>query len=159
MNISKHLLWYLTNTNLCPNSFDPVILGDDRLKVNLTKRSFFQTDIEYLGHKISKDGIRPTNSKIQEAITKATPPTNAQELRSFLGLVNFYEKFIPHLHSFCADLHALTGTRQKWRWTDKENTAFENAKNLISKSKPLVAFDEKRPLFLACDASEKGLKQ
>lgn len=126
------------------------------LKVNLTKCSFFQTDIEYLGHTISKEGIRPTQSKI-EAITKATPPSNAQELRSFLGLVNFYEKFIPHLHSLCADLHALTGARQKWRWTDKENTAFENTKMLICESKPLVAFDEKRPLFLACDASEKGV--
>ncbi|XP_026319414.1 uncharacterized protein K02A2.6-like [Hyposmocoma kahamanoa] len=126
------------------------------LKVNLKKCSFFQTEIEYLGHTITKDGIRPTKSKI-DAIMKATPPTNAQELRSFLGLINFYEKFIPHLHSVCADLHALTGGRRKWQWTVKENTSFKNAKDLISKSKPLVAFDEKRPLYLACDASEKGV--
>ncbi|XP_061705289.1 uncharacterized protein K02A2.6-like [Cydia pomonella] len=126
------------------------------LKVNLKKCTFLQPEVEYLGHTIDKNGVRPTKSKI-EAISKSSPPTNAKELRSFLGLVNFYERFIPHLHSVCADLHTLTGNRMKWQWTNKEAEAFERAKLMIVHSKSLVAFNDKCPLYLACDASEKGV--
>ncbi|XP_061715536.1 uncharacterized protein K02A2.6-like [Cydia pomonella] len=126
------------------------------LKVNLQKCSFLQNQIEYLGHSIDKNGIRPTKQKL-DAISKAATPTNAKELRSFLGLVNFYERFIPHLHGICADLHELTGNRQPWRWTEHENQIFEATKQCITLSKPLTAFDEDRSIFLACDASEKGV--
>ncbi|KAA5557014.1 hypothetical protein F3G48_33115, partial [Pseudomonas aeruginosa] len=126
------------------------------LKVNLKKCNFLQNQIEYLGHIIDKHGIHPTKSKI-DAITKAPAPSNAKELRSFLGLVNFYERFVPHLHGICSDLHDLTSKKNRWRWTDHENRIFEDTKKCITTSQPLIAFDEKRPLYLACDASEKGL--
>ncbi|XP_037871610.1 uncharacterized protein K02A2.6-like [Bombyx mori] len=126
------------------------------LKVNLKKCNFLQNQIEYLGHIIDKHGIHPTKSKI-DAITKAPAPCNAKELRSFLGLVNFYERFVPHLHGICSDLHDLTSEKNRWRWTDHENRIFEDTKKCIASSQPLIAFDEKRPLYLACDASEKGL--
>lgn len=126
------------------------------LKVNLKKCSFLQKEIEYLGHIINEKGIVPSPSKI-EAIVKAPTPTNVKELRSFLGLVNYYERFIPHLHGFCADLHAITSERRRWHWSEHETKIFQKIKSHIVKSQPLVAFDENRPLFLACDASEKGL--
>lgn len=126
------------------------------LKVNLKKCTFLENEIEYLGHILDKNGVRPTSSKI-DSISKAPPPTNAKELRSFLGLVNFYERFIPHLHSVCADLHTLTAKNSRWKWSDKENMTFQRTKELIAQSQPLVPFQENRPVFLACDASEKGV--
>lgn len=126
------------------------------LKVNLKKCNFLTEEIEYLGHIIDKNGIRPTKGKI-DAITKASEPTNSKELRSFLGLINYYERFIPHLHGLCADLYELTSGNRKWRWTKHEKLIFENAKTSIANSKPLIAYDESRHLFLACDASEKGV--
>lgn len=126
------------------------------LKVNLKKCNFLQKDIEYLGHTIDRNGIRPTKKKI-DAITKASEPTNAKELRSFLGVINYYERFIPHLHGLCADLYDLTSGKRRWRWSENERQIFEKAKSSITSAKPLVAYDQNRSLFLACDASEKGV--
>ncbi|XP_052749773.1 uncharacterized protein K02A2.6-like [Galleria mellonella] len=126
------------------------------LKVNLKKCSFLQPEIEYLGHIIDARGVRPTKTKI-DAIAKAPAPNNTKELRSFLGMVNFYERFIPHLHTLCSDLHDLTSSRKKWKWTKELQTAFEKVKTCITKTRPLIAYDDKRMLYLACDASEKGL--
>lgn len=126
------------------------------LKVQLEKCSFLQDSIEYLGHTIDKTGVHPSNTKVK-AIQNASPPTNIKELKSFLGLVNFYERFIPNLHGICSDLHTLTSNKQQWKWGSHEQKIFENIKQLVSNPRTLVPFDENRPLYLACDASEKGV--
>ena len=54
--------------------------------------------VEYLGHKISAEGLQPTREKVR-AVNKAPPPNNVSQFRSFLGLVNYYGKFLPHLAS------------------------------------------------------------
>lgn len=131
-------------------------LEQEGYKVNIKKCSFLQPSIEYLGHTIDKNGIRPTQDKLQ-AISKAPDPSNVKELKSFLGFVNFYERFVPHLHGMCADLHKLTSKHYRWKWSDHERTIFNKVKKSIIQAKSLVAFDDSKPLFLACDASEKGV--
>ena len=64
----------------------------------LDKCSFFKDSVEYLGHHISADGVHTTKEKTQ-AISEAPKPRNVQELRSFLGLLNYDLKFIPNLAS------------------------------------------------------------
>ena len=61
--------------------------------------------VEYLGHQIDEEGIRAVPNKV-EAITNAPQPTNVQELHSFLGLLNYYGKFIRNLSSI---IHLLNG--------------------------------------------------
>ena len=68
-------------------------------KLKLEKCEFLLKNIEYLGHIVSKDGIQPVPTKV-EAIVNAPTPTNVQQLRSFLGLTNYYGKFIQKLPSY-----------------------------------------------------------
>ena len=79
----------------------------------MRKVHFLQESIEYLGHQIDRTGIQAVPSKI-DAIVKAPEPTNVQELRSFLGLLNYYGKFIRNLSSILHPLNRLLQVQQKW---------------------------------------------
>ena len=72
----------------------------------MEKCEFQLPSIEYLGHIISKDGIRAMPSKV-EAIVRAPTPANVRQLRSFLGLINYYGKFIPNLATLLHPLIAV----------------------------------------------------
>jgi len=69
-------------------------LKDSGFRLQMDKCKFFQDRIEYLGHIIDKQGIHPHPAKI-DAITKMTFPKNTAELHSFLGMVNYYNRFSP----------------------------------------------------------------
>ena len=71
-------------------------LEEHGFRLKQEKCEFRMSSIEYLGHLIDQDGIRPLPSKVA-AIDKAPAPTNVQELCSFLELLNYYRKFIPNL--------------------------------------------------------------
>ena len=68
--------------------------------------------VEYLGHQISSEGIHPLGIKI-DAIVKAPVPVNVQQLRSFLGLINYYGKFFPNLLTLLQPLNELLQTGNK----------------------------------------------
>lgn len=123
------------------------------VKVKLSKCKFFQSSVEYLGHHIDREGLHPTDEKVT-AIVKAPKPNNVTELRLFLGLLNYYGKFLPNLSSLLQPIHNLLRDNVKWNWTAECDAAFEKAKQLLLKSKVLVAT---RPLKLACDASPYGV--
>ena len=65
--------------------------------LQLSKYRFFMTEIKYLDHIVDSSGIRPDPAKLQ-AISTMPPPTNTQELRSYLGAVNYYAKFVSEMH-------------------------------------------------------------
>ena len=72
------------------------------MKLKRAKCEFFLPFVDYVGHTISADGLHTSKAKV-EAILKAPAPRNVAELRSFLGLVNYYWKFLPDLaHNFVA---------------------------------------------------------
>ncbi len=79
------------------------------LKLNRAKCHFRQTELQFFGHIISADGVKPDNSKV-EAITKLPGPTNVEQLRQVLGLINYVGKFIPGLSTV---LHPLTSLLRK----------------------------------------------
>ena len=63
-----------------------------------------------------------------EAITNAPSPTNVSELKSYLGLINYYQKFLPNLLSLLAPLHRLLQKNTRWNWGRKKQQAFEESK-------------------------------
>jgi len=75
-------------------------------RLKFEKCQFFQSEVRYLGHIIDKNGLRPQPDKLK-AIVDMPLPQNPKELRSFLGMVNYYEKFTPGLASKCAILNDL----------------------------------------------------
>ena len=81
-------------------------LEDAGVKLKRDKCSFLLPAIEYLGHHISAQGIQPTTEKV-EAIQKAPEPSDVTQLRSFLGAVNYYQKFLPDLSTVLAPLYKL----------------------------------------------------
>ena len=69
--------------------------------------------VEYLGHRISADSLQATDSKIK-ALKEAPTPQNVSQLKAFLGLVNYYGKFIPNLSTLLAPLHRLLQKSTTW---------------------------------------------
>ena len=126
------------------------------LRLKRHKCAFLLPAVEYLGHKISAEGIQPTEEKVR-AIKEAPPPTNVTKLRSFLGLVNYYGKFLPNLASVLAPLYILLQKKCSWQWGAPQETAFKEAKKLLTSNYLLVHFDPNKELLLACDASPYGL--
>ena len=92
-----------------------------------------------------------------EAIEKAPIPTNTTELRSFLSLLNYYGKFIQNLSIIVKPMTALLQKDVKWKWSQKSQSAFEEAKRHLLTSQVLVHCNLELPLILACDASLVGL--
>ena len=100
--------------------------------------------------------MKPTPNKI-EAIINAPNPRNVQELRSFLGLMNYYNKFIPHLASILHPLHCLLRKKSKWEWSEACDKAVERAKRELVSPRVLMHYTPKLPLRLATDASAYGV--
>ena len=120
------------------------------------KCTFLMPEVEYLGHKICQEGLQPTESKVR-AIADTPEPKRVSELRSFLGLVNYYGKFLPNLATTAAPLYTLLKKNARWMWGKAQKEAFKRVKDLLQSSDLLVHFDPEELLILACDASPYGL--
>ena len=83
-----------------------------RLRINFDKCDFFNKEIEIVGFLIAQSGLRPSQSKIK-AINDASIPKNSKELKAFLGILNFYEKFLPDRAEHVKPLYTLS----EWVWT------------------------------------------
>ena len=93
------------------------------LRLRLTNCKFLQETVEYLGHVISSQGMHTSPKKV-EVIKMASTPRNITELRSFLGIVNYYGKFIAGLANICAPLNELLRKATIWRWTKECEDSF-----------------------------------
>ena len=132
------------------------ILENAGLRLNKSKCFFLRSSIEYLGHIIDGDGLHPTDEKVT-ALMEAPPPTNLTELRSFLGIMNYYAKFLPNLATTLTPLYRLLHKNTRWVWTDQQERAFQQAKEALQTDSVLAHYDSTKPLLLACDASEYGI--
>jgi len=131
-------------------------LSKHGLRLKQGKCSFMQDSVEYLGHRIDAEGVHTTTSKV-EAIVKAPPPKNTTELRSFLGMVNYYGKFVPNLADKLHPLHALLKNGVKWNWSDECAKVFTEIKKYLSEAPVLLHYNPKLPIRLAGDASNYGI--
>ena len=112
--------------------------------------------MEYLIQVVSREGFHPSSKKV-EAILKVQPPTDISELRSFLGMVNHYRKFIHFLADLSAPLNNLLRKDTPWQWTEECQQSFEQIKEALTSTKVLAHYDSKLPVGLACDASAVGV--
>jgi predicted aspartyl protease len=129
------------------------------LKLNLDKCIFGAMEVDYLGYRISAEGIRPGAEKTA-AIKSFPTPSTVQEVRRFVGLANYFRQQIPHFSQKSKPLTQLT--RQTSAWTRgplprEAQQAFEQLRSALAAA-PLTAFPQPgKPYILETDASEKGL--
>lgn len=142
----------------CKNKLYHVLerLNDANIKVKLSKCKFFVDKLSFLGHVITSEGLLPNPEKV-DTIANANPPKNSTELKAFLGLINFYGKFIPNLSSKLNCFYSLLKKDTKYVWTDECNGRFEKCKKYLQTPSVLEYFDPKKPLIVVTDACNYGL--
>ena len=131
-------------------------LGEAGLKVNASKSTFCTDELEYLGYLINREGVRPTLKKV-EAIRQLAVPKTKKQLRSFIGMVNYYRDVWPQRAHLLAPLSAMTSTKAKWLWTKEHQEAFDNMKLLIAKETLLTYPDFSKKFEIHTDASKVQL--
>ena len=126
------------------------------LKLNPKKCSFCKPEVTYLGHVVSRNGIKPDPSKIS-AIEHFPKPVNIKTLRSFLGLSSYYRRFIPEFANIASPLFKLLQKNHRFSW----DVHCENAFHLLKKhliNPPVMSYpDFEQPFEVQCDASDSGI--
>ena len=136
------------------------------LKLKPSKCYFYKEEIEHLGHVVSGEGIC-TNPKKVEAVTKWPTPQTVYDVRSFLGFVGYYRRFIKNFSKIAKPIReVITGLENQSKrtakktfieWTEAANSAFEHLKELCV-STPLLAYsDYQLPFILHTDSRSEGL--
>ena len=131
-------------------------LKESGFRLRMDKCKFFQDIIENLGHIIDNHGIHPHPAKI-DAITNMPYPKNTAKLCSFLGMVNYYDRFTPGLAIKCVILNDLLHKGSTWCWTVEHSQAVDAIKEALTSSTILLHYDPKLPLNIACDPSQVGI--
>ena len=119
---------------------------------------FFFATINYLGHTISGAGLKPNQDKVI-SIINAPGPKNLTELQSYLGLLNYYGKFIPNLSSNLQVLYKLLHKNTKFNWTQESEICVKNTKYFIQNTSNniLDLYDPGKPIVVTCDAIPYGV--
>ncbi|XP_062711622.1 uncharacterized protein K02A2.6-like [Aedes albopictus] len=124
--------------------------------LNQSKCVFKVLELDFLGHVISPDGIRPSHSKV-ESLLKFRAPATSEEVRSFLGLVTYIGRFLPDLAAITAPLRELTHSGVRFTWGEEQQASFERLKQLIGNVQNLRFFDNKLRTRVVADASPVAL--
>ena len=107
---------------------------------------FWLQKMQFLGHVVSRDGVKVDPAKI-EAMMSWKPPTNPSEIRSFLGLAGYYRRFIQDFSKIASSLTALTKKNSKFLWTDKQEQAFRTLQKNLCEA-PILSLPEGLEDFL-----------
>ena len=126
------------------------------LKLNAIKLQFKSTDSKFFGHKLTPQGLKADEDKV-EAIVQMQPPKTETEFKSFLGMVNYLGRYTAALAELQPLLDRLYMKDMAWRWDPEHQRAFDAIKTIISSLPVLAYFDQNKEPSIQCDASKKGL--
>ncbi|XP_036343688.1 uncharacterized protein K02A2.6-like, partial [Rhagoletis pomonella] len=132
------------------------VLEKSGFKLALNKCEFFAKEITYLGHVIDTHGLHTNPDKVKE-IDKIQYPNNVKELQAFLGVVNFYRKFIPNITTMCAPLYKLLKADETFSFTGECKKSVDRLKAALKADKCLAHFNPGYETKLTVDASPLGL--
>ena len=131
-------------------------LRQANVKLNPKKCSFVKQKVEYLGHVVTPEGVSPNPDKVR-VVQEFPTPTNLKELRNFLGLANYYRRFVKGFSHIANPLNALTKKGVYLHWTEECAVAFDKLKCALV-SAPILAYPSfKEPFLLFVDASSTGI--
>lgn len=126
------------------------------LTLCLNKCEINKSKIKFLGYEIDKNGVHISADKIA-AIRRIPSPTCVKELQIFLGMLNYYSKFIKKFSDIMSPLYKLLNKDSKWKWTRECETAFLKAKSALESYDVLMLYSTELPVKITCDASPTGV--
>ena len=129
---------------------------DSGFRLNPKKAKILLEELNYFGHTLTKEGLKPDAKKIQ-GIKRLTAPKNKLELQSLLGMFNYLGKFIPNLAAKTQDLRALVKKNADFVWEETHTKILEALKAELKDNTTLQYFDPQKEIVIECDASQKGL--
>ena len=103
----------------------------DNLKLNFNKCQLRKEGISYVGHMISKDGLKVDPEKLR-AIKEMDRPQNKKELETFLGCITYLQKFLPHMSEISAPLRKLLEKEIEWHWDTAQENSFSRLKEMAT---------------------------
>ncbi|KAL4088518.1 hypothetical protein QTP88_023612 [Uroleucon formosanum] len=127
------------------------------LKLQPLKCEFLRKEVNYLGHQITDEGVKPDPQKIS-CVKQFPIPRNVKEVKSFLGLSGYYRRFIRNYGQIAMPLTSLLKKDVLYRWSDICQTSFETLKNLLTQAPILQYPDFQKPFNLTCDASNYAIR-
>ena len=120
------------------------------------KCEFSKTSVRFLGHIIDGTGIRVDPTKV-DAISNFPPPRNVTELQRFMGMLNQLAKLTPNLANITAPLRNLLRKETAWVWSDAQDSAFQQVKQMLTAPPVLAHYSPERKTIIAADASNTGI--
>lgn len=128
------------------------VLRKQLLFAKLSKCELFRTEVEFLGHLISRDGVRMMEDKVK-AVQEWPVPTTVTQVRAFLGTAGYYRKFIKDFSSVAAPLSDLTKDGVTFEWSAKQEESFQKLKTAMAQGPILILPDPNLPYVVNTDAS------
>lgn len=142
MNFIDDIIVYGSTKSVHDSRLEAVMqrLREFNIKLNKGKCVFGAKMINFLGHRLSAEGIKPARDKVL-AVKRFREPKTVEEVRSFLGLVNYVGKFIPNLASTSEPLRQLIKKETRFEWNEVHQSSFNTLKQHLSSETTL----RKRP--------------
>jgi hypothetical protein len=131
-------------------------LRENQLYAKLNKCEFWLEEVSFLGHIIFEGGISIDPSKVKYVLSWKTPQ-NILDIRSFLGLVGYYRRFIEGFSKIFKPMTELLGKGKTFEWTPRHEASFQELKKRLTTTPVLTMPDMKKPFSIYCDASGQGL--
>ena len=131
-------------------------LRDEKFYAKRSKCSFAQPEIEFCGYIVGQNGVRTQPEKLQ-LVHDWKIPQNAQDIRRFLGLTGFYQKFIKHYAHKAEPLTRLLRKTKPFEWTPEQETSFQTLQYELLHSDTLTYPDMDKQFIIHTDASEKAM--
>lgn len=165
VDMEPYVFHYLDDIVICSRSFEEHVcileevarrLRSANLTISAEKSKFCRKQIKYLGYVLDESGWKVDNEKI-ECIVRFPVPENRKEIQRFLGLCNWYRRFISDFARVATPLTELTRTKNKFRWTTQAEESFLKLKSALVSSPVLAMPDYKMPFAIACDASDVAI--
>uniref|UniRef100_A0AC34FNR6 Reverse transcriptase n=1 Tax=Panagrolaimus sp. ES5 TaxID=591445 RepID=A0AC34FNR6_9BILA len=127
-----------------------------QLKIRAGKCQIAKRSVCYVGHVLDKNGYAPSEKHV-EAFKKLSPPANVKELRSFLGMVNFFHKFVDSFAQVAGPLNSLLRKGVPFDWQQQQQHAFEQLIDILTSPPVLQAPRADWPFLIYSDASSRGI--
>jgi hypothetical protein len=128
------------------------VLREQRLFLKPSKCEWMKTEVEFLGHRIGRDGLSVDPHKV-DAVRQWPAPGDVSGVRSFLGLAGYYRRFLESYSQIALPLTELTKDDVAWAWDEPQKAAFEKLKVMLSSAPVLQLANPALPYVIHCDAS------